>query len=274
MSEEKHKHISVSIEAAMERVAKDAKESITFARSNRPRSVGRREYDKAPSRRLAQLHHAMGIDETQEAPPAKSPPLVTETARKNGFLPSTLILTGLISGLTGAGAMWLAMGTATALQSAAATPTMPPMIVTSTPAPAPVLPPPEVAPATVKSAESLARELVENWRTAWTKRDVEAYLSFYSPTFKPGNGSTRADWAAARRKNLESRTDIQVAVRELEITQIADNRLTASFQQDYASGNYRENSQSKTLVLSLNQGKWQISEERSDTPALEKKPGS
>lgn len=270
MSEEKHKHISVSIEAAMERVAKDAKESITDARSNRPRSVGRREYDKALSRRLAQLHQAMGIDETQEPPPAKSPPLVTEIARKNGFLPRTLILTGLISGLTGAGAMWLAMGTATALQSAAAAPTIPPLIV----APAPLLPPPEVAAATVKSAESLARELVKEWRTAWTKRDVEAYLSFYSPTFKPGNGSTRADWAAARQKNLASRTDIQVAVRGLEITQIADNRLTASFQQDYASGNYRENAQSKTLVLSLDHGKWQISEERSGMPALEKKPGS
>lgn len=272
MSEEKHKHISVSIEAAMERVAKDAKESITDARSNSPRSVGRREYDKALSRRLAQLHQAMGIDETQEPPPAKSPPPVTEIARKNGFLPSTLILTGLISGLAGAGAMWLATGSATALQSAAAAPTMPPLIVA--PAPAPLLPPPEVAPATVKSAESLAREFVENWRTAWTKRDVEAYLSFYSPEFKPGNGSTRADWAAARRKNLASRTDIQVAVRELEITQIANNRLTASFQQDYVSGNYRENAQSKTLVLSLDHGKWQISEERSGTPALEKKPGS
>lgn len=270
MSEEKHKHISVSIEAAMERVAKDAKESITDARSNSPRSVGRREYDKALSRRLAQLHQAMGIDETQEPPPAKSPPPVTEIARKNGFLPSTLILTGLISGLAGAGAMWLATGSATALQSAAVAPTTPPLIV----APAPPLPPHEVAPATVKSAESLARELVEEWRTAWTKRDVEAYLSFYSPEFKPGNGSTRADWAAARRKNLASRTDIQVAVRELEITQIANNRLTASFQQDYVSGNYRENAQSKTLVLSLDHGKWQISEERSGTPALEKKPGS
>lgn len=270
MSEEKHKHISVSIEAAMERVAKDAKESIIDARSNSPRSVGRREYDKALSRRLAQLHQAMGIDETQEPPPAKSPPPVTEIARKNGFLPSTLILTGLISGLAGAGAMWLATGSATALQSAAVAPTTPPLIV----APAPPLPPHEVAPATVKSAESLARELVEEWRTAWTKRDVEAYLSFYSPEFKPGNGSTRADWAAARRKNLASRTDIQVAVRELEITQIANNRLTASFQQDYVSGNYRENAQSKTLVLSLDHGKWQISEERSGTPALEKKPGS
>ncbi len=270
MSEEKHKHISVSIEAAMERVAKDAKESIIDARSNSPRSVGRREYDKALSRRLAQLHQAMGIDETQEPPPAKSPPPVTEIARKNGFLPSTLILTGLISGLAGAGAMWLATGSATALQSAAVAPTTPPLIV----APAAPLPPPEVAPATVKSAESLARELVEEWRTAWTKRNVEAYLSFYSPEFKPGNGSTRADWAAARRKNLASRTDIQVAVRELEITQIANNRLTASFQQDYVSGNYRENAQSKTLVLSLDHGKWQISEERSGTPALEKKPGS
>jgi len=270
VSEEKHKHISVSIEAAMERVAKDAKESIIDARSNSPRSVGRREYDKALSRRLAQLHQAMGIDETQEPPPAKSPPPVTEIARKNGFLPSTLILTGLISGLAGAGAMWLATGSATALQSAAVAPTTPPLIV----APAPPLAPHEVAPATVKSAESLARELVEEWRTAWTKRNVEAYLSFYSPEFKPGNGSTRADWAAARRKNLASRTDIQVAVRELEITQIANNRLTASFQQDYVSGNYRENAQSKTLVLSLDHGKWQISEERSGTPALEKKPGS
>ena len=52
MSEERNKHNSFSIEAAMERVAKDVGEAIPNASSNKPRSVGRRDYDKALSRRL------------------------------------------------------------------------------------------------------------------------------------------------------------------------------------------------------------------------------
>lgn len=263
MSEERNKHTNFSIEAAMERVAKDVGEAIPNASSNKPRSVGRRDYDKALSRRLNQLHHAMGIDDSTPIPLVAPPPPV-ESARHSSFEAGPLILTAFFSSLAGAGAMWLATGNVAPphLPSAA-----PPALI------APVLDvaPPVAAAIVVKSADSMARELVEDWRMAWSKRDTEAYLNFYSPAFMPADGSTRAHWAVARRKNLAGRPDIQVSVRELEITPLAEDRLKVSFQQDYISGNYREYALLKTLLLTLDSGRWQIVEEWSGAQAAEKK---
>lgn len=253
----------------MERAAEEARARVAASSPNRSRSVGRRDYDKALSRRLMQLNQAMGIDDSPAPPPpADHCPPPAEAKRHSSFQPSTLILTAFVSGLAGAGAMWLALGSGAPPRVPVAVPPLPPAII------APVVnvaTPTTVAPITAKPAESLAEELVEGWRTAWSKRDAEAYLSFYSPEFMPADGSTRANWAVARRKNLASRSDIQVAVRQLEITVLAENRLKVSFQQDYTSGNYRENAQLKTLLLSLDNGRWQIVEEWSGVQTAEKK---
>ena len=250
----------------MERAAEEARARLAASSPNRSRSVGRRDYDKALSRRLTQLNQAMGIDDSPAPPPANHYPPPVEIKRDSGFQPGTLILTAFVSGLVGAGAMWLALGGVAPPRVPLAAPP-PPAIIS----PVVNVAPPAAAPVTVKSANTLAEELVEAWRTAWSKRDAEAYLSFYSPAFMPADGSTRANWAVARQKNLASRSDIQVSVRELKITQLAEDRLKVSFQQDYASGNYRENAQSKVLLLSLDNGRWQIVEEWSGVQTAEKK---
>lgn len=106
--------------------------------------------------------------------------------------------------------------------------------------------------------ENRIRELLENWRQAWSDRDIEAYLGFYSPAFVPANGQPRAEWAAARRSNISGRTDIGVQVRDLHIRPLNDQRVELAFLQDYASGNYREIARPKTLLLAREEGQWRI----------------
>lgn len=228
------------------------------------KNLGRRDYDRALARRLEQLQTAMG-----ESPAA--PPPVTQTASISpSAAPRTapaapLLATALVSALAGAGAMWLAIGgqptseaPETRIVNAApvvvAAPVAPQASVAVAPAasdPAPM----------VKSDEAQARELLDAWRQAWSSRDSDAYLSFYSPNFTPADGQKRADWAAARRKNLANRPVIKIEVRDINVERIDDRQLRLAFLQDYAAGSYRETAQPKILRLVRQEGKWLIAGE-------------
>lgn len=230
------------------------------------KSLGRRDYDRALAQRLEQLQTAMG-ESPATVPPVLQAASIPPSAAPRTTPAATLLATALVSALAGAGAMWLAIGGQPANEPA------PPQIINA--APAPVAPPvaPQVpvaesaAPAASEAApmvnrdEDQARELLEAWRHAWSSRDSDAYLSFYSPNFTPADGQKRADWAAARRKNLASRPAIKVEVREINVERIDDRQLRLAFLQDYAAGSYRETAQPKILRLVRQQGKWLIAEE-------------
>lgn len=117
------------------------------------------------------------------------------------------------------------------------------------------------APQPVEDREALARGLVERWRAAWAQRDADAYLASYGPTFVPPKGQTRAQWDAARRDNLSSRTSIKVVVHELRTEPVGDQQMAAYFLQDYISPTYQEKAERKTLLLDRVDGQWRIAGE-------------
>lgn len=112
------------------------------------------------------------------------------------------------------------------------------------------------------------REWLENWRQAWSDRDIEAYLGLYSPAFVPATGKTRAEWAATRRRNIIGRADLSVRVSGLEVRRLNEQRVELTFLQDYASGQYREVGRPKRLLLAREAGQWQIIAEEQRTQAV------
>jgi ketosteroid isomerase-like protein len=125
---------------------------------------------------------------------------------------------------------------------------------------------PSTPPVPARSDEDQVRETLEAWRQAWSNRDSAAYLSHYSPDFAPPDGQNRTEWAAARRKNLASRTDISVQIHALQIERIAGDQMKLSFLQDYASGSYREKAQAKTLRMIRQDADWLIAGEWQGSP--------
>lgn len=230
------------------------------------KNLGRRDYDLALARRLEQLQRAMGESPAAE-PPATQAVSISPSAAPRTTQSATLLATALVSALVGAGAMWLAIGG----QPASEPP--PTQIVNAAPVPVapPVAPQAPVAEAAAPAASELApmvnrdedqaRELLEAWRQAWSSRDSDAYLSFYSPNFTPADGQKRAEWAAARRKNLDSRPLIKVEIRDINVERVDDQQLKLAFLQDYAAGSYRETAQPKILQLVRQEGKWLIAGE-------------
>lgn len=249
------------IESAMSRL--DGKASVENAEPDPAlarKSLGRRDYDLALAQRLEQLRTAMGED-SPEAPPI--PPVIAPAmvnAPRRTFQPGTLLATAIFSALAGAGMMWLAIG--------GNPPAPEPQ--TRTISPAPAAPIAQVAPAPttettppvpVRNNDDQVLDLLEAWRQAWSNRDVESYLSHYAPDFTPADGQKRADWAAARRKNISSRPDINVQVREPRLERIDENQIRLEFLQDYAAGAFREKDQAKTLLLVRKNDRWQIAGE-------------
>lgn len=118
--------------------------------------------------------------------------------------------------------------------------------------------------------EDQVEAAVEAWRQAWSTSDVTTYLEAYSEGFKPPAGETRSDWVTSRYRNVGGRKSIQVAIKELQVVPVGDDRARATFLQDYTSGNYREKSQPKTLDLIREaSGKWRIvGEWQGDPPPL------
>lgn len=250
------------IELAMSRLANKLPDNIAAEDPKEPENLdlGRRGYDIALAKRLEALR-TIGQG-AHDVPPAAQGPVAPEQPSKPPccLRTGTLLLAMLLSILAGAAMTWLS------------TQASPQPVVAPAPASAPTLPEvvaaPVAAPKPQPSDEDRARELVENWRSAWAGRDVETYLACYGADFAPANGQTRDAWEAARRKNIASRSSIAVATNGLTFERLDALRMKVSFLQDYASGSYRETAQPKTLLLVRSEAGWLIAGEwQGEVPA-------
>jgi Flp pilus assembly protein TadD len=120
-------------------------------------------------------------------------------------------------------------------------------------------------PAPEKPASNAPDEVlkaVNSWAQAWSKKDADAYLAFYSKDFKTPGGESRADWEKTRRSRISAPKSISVAISSPKVTMNGADRATVTFRQNYRSDVLKANSR-KTLVLVRSDGRWQIVEEKS-----------
>jgi tetratricopeptide (TPR) repeat protein len=143
-----------------------------------------------------------------------------------------------------------------ATNSVVASPTPVPAVTIPAPKPlaTPVAPPPDVGP--------VAKEIevaVADWASAWSARDVKAYLASYGKDFTPPGSMGRKAWEDERTARISSKATISVKVDKLRVT-VNGNRATANFRQDYKSGSLAINN-SKTLEFAKVGDRWFIVKE-------------
>lgn len=134
---------------------------------------------------------------------------------------------------------------------------------------APSAPPAQVLVPEAASGTQEVSSVVEAWRAAWSRRDVDAYLGFYAPSFVPSPGGDRDGWREKRKAVLSRAVDISVDVSDLTVTLPDANRATTVFKQTYRSANYRD-VVTKTLQWVRTGDRWMITRESSVAPV----PGS
>lgn len=124
---------------------------------------------------------------------------------------------------------------------------------------------PEAAPAPARDTSLAQREIQDTlaaWQTAWTSRQVGAYLEHYSPNFLPSDGLSRSAWERQRRDRLGRARDLSIDIADLTFANLQAEGAEISFRQDYKARGFAEVSR-KTLNLARENGVWRIVRETS-----------
>lgn len=121
---------------------------------------------------------------------------------------------------------------------------------------APVSPAPPL-PAPAASPEFIAVEnTINQWATAWSKKNIDGYLGAYSTNFVPSDNLSYAAWKEQRRQRVTKPGPITVQADIINKTYAGKN-IIVTIRQKYTSTNLKSNSV-KYLEFTNEQGKWHI----------------
>ncbi len=117
----------------------------------------------------------------------------------------------------------------------------------------------ERAPSEVESVEptklAIALGLTRAWAKAWSEKDAETYLSFYSDEFDINTSDlSLEEWFERRRQNLAQKKFIRITLKDLMVFE-KERQLRVSFHQHYESDTWQENNQ-KQLVFEKKGNDW------------------
>jgi murein L,D-transpeptidase YafK len=103
-----------------------------------------------------------------------------------------------------------------------------------------------VAPSEMEKERDEVVRIIETWRTSWERKDVDKYMSLYSPDFA-SSGKNWQQWKEHKARLAKQYNKIKVDVQNLRILQ-NDGLVLASFIQNY-SNEYFGSSGMKILYL-------------------------
>ncbi|MBU3695375.1 tetratricopeptide repeat protein [Dechloromonas sp.] len=101
---------------------------------------------------------------------------------------------------------------------------------------------------------------VAAWASAWSRKDMKAYLGAYASDFETPKGMSRKAWEDERELRIAGKAGkISVNIDEPQVT-IKGDRATAKFRQHYKAPGI-SSSTTKTLIFVRAGGKWLIKDE-------------
>lgn len=144
-------------------------------------------------------------------------------------------------------------------------PSAPPVAAAQPPKPAAAVAPekPGAKPAVdqAASAKSEITAALNDWAKAWSRKDVDGYLSHYAKGFKTPGGEPRAAWEKSRRERLLAPKTIAVSVTNPQVKLTGEKEANVTFRQSYRSDTLQANS-SKQVVMVKTGERWLIQQER------------
>ena len=132
-------------------------------------------------------------------------------------------------------------------------PTAPVATAPATPPTAPALP------AAVASSDKDIEQAVRAWATAWSSKDMNAYLGSYAKNFDTPKNLPRKAWEEERRDRIMGKSRISVKVSDI-TTKSNGNTATVKFRQTYDADALSTSSR-KTLELNKVGDRWFIAKE-------------
>lgn len=99
-----------------------------------------------------------------------------------------------------------------------------------------------------------------SWAEAWSAKDFNAYLGFYSESFEPQSHASIAEWRQSRRPRILKAESIMVEVSDFKFRQLSEKEVEVRFRQRYESGALKVNSL-KTITWVQEGSGWKIRKE-------------
>ena len=124
----------------------------------------------------------------------------------------------------------------------------------------PATPSPATQPAASSAQNDAILRMLQDWAAAWSSSDVDTYLGFYAPDFRPNGKESRAHWAAGRRERLTNSKKIQVSTSSPRVKFTDNNHASVTFRQAYTSDALKAVG-TKTLRLVRLGDRWLIQQE-------------
>jgi TRAP-type C4-dicarboxylate transport system permease large subunit len=149
--------------------------------------------------------------------------------------------------------------TDTAVPAANEAPSIPVDPAANAAAPAAAAPAAPAAPAPAVASDKDVSDAVSNWAAAWSARDVDGYLSFYSPNFEVPGKLSRDKWEAQRKQRITAKQNIEVTIDNL-VIKMDGNKAEATFDQTYKSDSFTDKGKKK-LRLAKEASGWKITSE-------------
>ena len=103
-------------------------------------------------------------------------------------------------------------------------------------------------------------DAIENWKVAWEAKNMDGYLSSYSPNFNYPNGMTKSQWEKYRTSRIISKKTISISIASIKLRFKKEKKVVATFTQNYKSGKLNQTS-NKKLLFSGENDQWLILEE-------------
>lgn len=113
----------------------------------------------------------------------------------------------------------------------------------------------------IQTDRDIVLRTVEQWASAWSAKDTNAYFSFYAEQFHTPSGESRTYWKRHRLSRIKSKGRIGIQILSPSVT-VENDSATVNFQQVYVSGKINSNDR-KQLILIKQGGAWRILQENS-----------
>ena len=110
-----------------------------------------------------------------------------------------------------------------------------------------------------RDAGSLKKRMAQ-WLADWQSRDVDAYLDYYSRSFR-SDAKDYSAWAEHKQRVNQQKEFIKVTLSDVSILRYPDqssDMVVVSFEQDYRSNNFNGKSRKRQYWQKEADGQWRI----------------
>ncbi len=112
-----------------------------------------------------------------------------------------------------------------------------------------------VDPDALQNERSKLEEIIESWRRGWESKEIDQYMSSYSPRFTSG-GKNWKQWKHYKARLAKKYNQIEVEIDNLQILK-TNGMVLAKFDQRYGTAGFQSHGE-KRLYLQQNSDEWKI----------------